>query len=84
MTEFSRKIPTPIMKQLRKEVNFGCPIKNCGSPFLTYHHFEPTFRELKDMDNPSHRPQGIIALCHLHADQADGGSWTNNQLTEMK
>jgi hypothetical protein len=32
---------------LRKEVHFGCPVDACGSPFLTYHHFDPPYRKGK-------------------------------------
>ena len=84
MSQFNRTIPIVTRLQLRQEVNFGCPVENCGSPFLTYHHFDPPYRILAEMDNPSHNSKGIIALCHQHADHADGGSWTNDQLQEMK
>lgn len=62
---------------LRKEVNFGCAI--CGEPYLTYHHFNPTWAE-KNHDNP----KGMIALCVRHASQADGGAYTVGQLDNYK
>lgn len=37
----TRNIPKDVRKILRKEVYFGCPIKDCGSPYLSYHHFNP-------------------------------------------
>lgn len=84
MTSFNRNIPEGVKNQLCKEVNYGCPVDDCGIPFLTFHHFEPTYAELKTQDNPKHNPEGIIALCHVHADQADGKGWTDDQLREMK
>lgn len=73
----SRKPPKKVLEQLRKEVNFGCPV--CGIPYLTWHHFDPPWHE-----KPHHNPDGMIALCPTHASLADGGRWTNEQLREMK
>lgn len=64
---------------LRKEVNFGCPVDGCGNPFLEYHHFDPPWREGK-----RHHLPGMIALCSLHHPRGDIGTWTNDQLREMK
>jgi hypothetical protein len=75
----SRTPPEPIRRCLRKEVNFGCPVQGCGIPYLTWHHFEPTW-EVKE----HHDPDGMIALCHTHADWADGKKWTKDQLRQMK
>lgn len=66
-------------KGLRREVNFGCPVQGCGSPYLSYHHFDPPVAEGGGGD-----PAGIIALCLPHHKQADIGTWTNDQLREMK
>jgi hypothetical protein len=33
------RTPQEIEKLLRREVNFGCPVPGCGSPWLKYHHF---------------------------------------------
>jgi hypothetical protein len=74
-----RSPPNRVRRQLRQEVNFGCPVKGCGIPYLTYHHFDPTWRE-----KPHHNPNGIIALCPNHASKADGGAWTVNQLKQLK
>src|SRR5713101_10165026 len=62
---------------LRKESNFGCAI--CGEPYLTYHHFDPTWAE-----KPHDNPEGIIALCAKHANAADGGAFTKEQLRNWK
>lgn len=82
--DFGRYIPAAVREKLRKEVNFGCPINGCGVPYLTSHHFDPPFSELVRQENPQHDPAGIIALCHTHADHADGGMWTPQQLRELK
>jgi len=71
--------PVNIRRQLRKEVNFGCPIEGCGIPYLTYHHFDPPWREKEH-----HNPEGIIALCPTHAAIADGCAWTKNQIKKFK
>ena len=72
-------IPADVRKVLRKEVNFGCPIENCGSPYLSYHHFDPPYHVEKH-----NNPAGMIALCLHHHKQADVGTYTNEQLLELK
>ena len=64
---------------LRQEVGFCCPVQGCGSPYLTWHHFDPPWRV-----EHHHRPEGMIALCREHADKADHGSFTDDQLRELK
>jgi len=54
-------------------------VKGCGSPYLTYHHFDPPWH-----DGHEHAETGMIALCHSHHDKADGGVWTFEQLRGMK
>ncbi|MDH5795639.1 MAG: hypothetical protein OEZ24_05965 [Candidatus Bathyarchaeota archaeon] len=68
-----------VLEKLRKEVNFGCPVPDCGSPYLTAHHFDPPWNVMKH-----HNPDGMIALCATHAGLADGGRWTKEQLRDMK
>ncbi|MFK7048863.1 hypothetical protein V3Q77_03080 [Flavobacterium davisii] len=75
----SRNIPAEVRRELRKEVNFGCPAKNCGSPFLSYHHFDPPWHLKKH-----HNPVGMIALCLHHHKAADNGAYTNEQLQNLK
>jgi hypothetical protein len=70
------------IKALRREVGFCCPI--CGSPFLTWHHFDPPWHVEQHW-----RPEGIIALCpicHGNADDAGGrlGAYTPDELRAMK
>lgn len=77
--ETSRNIPTSVRRILRKEVNYGCPVKFCGSPFLSYHHFNPPWHIQKH-----HNPYGMIALCLHHHKAADNGAYTNEQLEEFK
>lgn len=75
----NRTPPAHIRRLLRKEVNFGCPIEGCGIPYLTYHHFDPPWREKEH-----HNTEGMIALCPTHAAIADGGAWTKDQLKKIK
>ena len=77
-----RYIPAEIRRRLRREVNWGCPVEECGSPFLTYHHFAPPFRDFTEQTN--HNPEEMIALCLHHAALADGGVYTEGQIQEMK
>lgn len=84
MNRMSRDPGDFIKRLLRQEVNFGCPVKwtdggGCGCPVLTFHHFDPPWA-----GNYVHNPEGMIALCRTHHDQADGGLWTGQQLREMK
>jgi hypothetical protein len=80
----SRDPGDPIKRDLRREVNFGCPVRypdgtGCGCPILTYHHFDPPWAR-----HFVHVPEGMIALCKQHHDQADGGRWTASELRVMK
>jgi hypothetical protein len=72
-------IPPAVKYDLRKEVGFGCPVRNCGNPYLEYHHFDPPVSV-----RPHNEPGGMIALCPHHHAMADGGAFTVEQLHEMK
>jgi hypothetical protein len=54
-------------------------VEGCGSPYLTWHHFDPPWAE-----EQHHNPDGMIALCREHHDQADAGAFTLDQLRELK
>jgi hypothetical protein len=75
----NRNPPVDLRRTLRQEVRFGCPIPNCGSPYLVYHHFDPPWHEQQHMI-----PEGIIPLCAQHHAWADQGTWTTSQLREFK
>ena len=75
-----RRDPPPDVKRtLRQEVRFACPIPGCGNPVLTWHHFDPPWREKQH-----HNPEGMIALCLEHHALADGGTWTKSKLRSFK
>lgn len=74
-----RRPPISVVRELRREVGFRCPVTGCGNPYLSWHHFDPPWRE-----EQHHRPEGMIALCLQHARQADGGAFTNDQLRTLK
>lgn len=75
----NRKPPIAVIRQLRQEVGFGCPVDGCGSPYLEWHHFDPAWR----VEN-HHNPEGMIALCTQHHPMADGGAYTVEQLRGFK
>lgn len=79
----TRTPPSATLAKLREEVGFHCPVEVggdiCGAPYLTWHHFEPPWKE-----EHHHRPDGMIALCREHADKADHGAFTNDQLRRLK
>jgi hypothetical protein len=79
MSDLSREPPTAIRRQLRKEVGFGCPVPGCGSPYLTWHHFDPPWHE-----RHHHEAAGMVALCRDHHPEADAGAFTVDQLREFK
>ena len=84
MKKPSRDPGEEIKRQLRQEVNFGCPVRypdrtGCGCPVLTFHHFDPPWA-----GNYIHNPDGMIALCPEHHHQADGGLWSKEQLRSFK
>ena len=68
-----------MLRILRREVGFGCPVDGCGRPYLTWHHFDPPWRVREH-----HDPNGMIALCREHADKADAGAFTPKQLRGLK
>jgi hypothetical protein len=68
-----------IRMALAEEVGFGCPVEGCGSPYLSWHHFDPPWSERQH-----HEPQGMIALCRTHHDMADVGTFAADELREMK
>jgi hypothetical protein len=79
MSEISRTPPVEILRQLRKQVGFGCPVPGCASPYLMWHHFDPPWNEQQH-----HNPNGMIALCVEHHPKADAGAFTKAQLREFK
>ncbi len=72
-------IPKRVKEILREEVGFGCPVRDCGNPYLEYHHFDPPV-----YIKPHNDPQGMIALCAQHHKKADGNAYTIEQLHEFK
>lgn len=75
----SRDIKADIVRNLRREVGFVCPVEGCHSPYLSWHHFDPPYAE-----GHVHNENGMIALCLEHHKAADNGSFTNNQLRQLK
>ena len=75
----TREPPVPIKKELRQEVGFGCPVPDCGNPYLQWHHFDPPWREHKQ-----HDLKGMVALCAEHHAKADAGTYTKEQLQKFK
>ncbi len=74
-----RNPPALVRRLLRVEVGFCCPIVGCGSPYLSYHHFDPPWAS-----EEHHNPEGMIALCLHHHKEADVGTYSNSQLRELK
>lgn len=75
----NRQPPGSVKKILRQEVNFVCPIPDCGNPILTWHHFDPPWKK-----KHHHDPNGMIALCTQHHPLADGENWTKEYLHNCK
>ena len=75
----NRTPPVAVRRQLRQEVGFGCPVPGCGNPYLTWHHFDPPWSVREH-----HEPNGMIALCRQHHDQADAGAYTSEQIRRFK
>ena len=74
-----RTPPAEVKRILREEVGFGCPVSDCREPFLTWHHFDPTWSERNH-----HEPEGMIALCLRHHAMADKGVFSIAQLKALK
>jgi hypothetical protein len=75
----NRNPPPEVLRALRREVGFGCPVDGCGRPYLYWHHFDPPWREREH-----HDPAGMIALCGEHHFKADHGAFTKEQLHSLK
>lgn len=74
-----REPPVAVRRELAEEVGFGCPVEGCGSPYLTWHHFDPRWAVRQH-----HEPDGMVALCRDHHPEADAGAFTIEQLRDMK
>lgn len=75
----NRTPPKAVRRALAEEVGFGCPVEGCGSPYLTWHHFDPPWNEREH-----HDVAGMVALCREHHDAADVGAYTKDDFREMK
>lgn len=75
----NRVPPIDVIRELRSEVGFGCPVAGCANPYLEWHHFDPPWH-IKN----HHNPAGMIALCTSHHKKADGGAFTKEQLRQFK
>jgi hypothetical protein len=75
----TRQPPAAVRHQLAEEVGFGCPVEGCGSPYLTWHHFDPPWAAKQH-----HDPAGMVALCRDHHPEADKGAFTTEQLRDFK
>ena len=69
--------PPAVRRLLGQEVGFGCPVPDCGNPYLTYHHFDPPWHVREHNE-----PKGMIALCREHHDKA--AAWSVEELRNMK
>lgn len=74
-----RRPPASVLRILRREVGFGCPVRDCGSPYLEWHHFDPPWHVRQH-----HEPAGMVALCPEHHAKADAGAFTVAQLRALK
>jgi hypothetical protein len=77
--QMDRCPPQEVIRTLRREVGFGCPVPGCGNPYLTWHHFDPPWRE-----RHHHEAKGMVALCPEHHNKADAGAFTPVQLRQFK
>lgn len=75
----NRTHPAEVRRQLRQEVGFGCPVLGCRQAMLTWHHFDPPWR-----DEEHHRPEGMIALCQKHHAAAELGVFSREELRDLK
>lgn len=72
-------IPASVMQELRQEVNYGCPVPDCGIPLLSFHHFDPPWHK-----HQHNNPAGMIALCPIHHGMGDSGAFPNASLRQFK
>jgi hypothetical protein len=79
VNKLRRDPPAAVRRQLAEEVGFGCPVEGCGSPYLTWHHFDPPWSE-----RHHHDPDGMVGLCRDHHPEADAGAFTVEELREFK
>ena len=75
----NRYPPPDVIRKLCAEVRYCCPVKDCGNPYLTFHHFDPPWHT-----ENHHNPDGMIALCLDHHKRPDAGAFTIDQLRELK
>ncbi len=77
MTLLKRRPPTAVRRALRQEVGFGCPMAECGNPYLEYHHFDPPWAQ-----EQHHDPERMVALCATH--HAKAAALTVEQCRDLK
>jgi hypothetical protein len=75
----NRRPPRKVVRELSREVGFGCPVEGCGLPFLEWHHFDPPYAERNH-----HDAKGMIALCPTHHANADHGAFSKADLHRLK
>jgi hypothetical protein len=75
----TRTPPKVVRDALCREIGFRCPVEGCGSPYLTFHHFDPPWRTRQH-----HESAGMIALCTEHAGKADSNHYPDDYLRELK
>lgn len=75
----NREPPAAVRTALAEEVGFCCPVNGCGSPYLTWHHFDPPWSVREH-----HEPEGMIALCRDHHPEADAGAFRDDDLRKLK
>ena len=51
----------------------------CGNPFLRWLHFDPPWHV-----RPHYLPEGMVALCRAHHQQAEAGRFTVQELRDFK
>lgn len=78
-TVLTRRPPVGVRRALCSEVGFRCPVEGCGSPYLTFHHFDPPWRT-----KHHHKPEGMIALCSNHAAKADQNYYPDDFMRQLK
>ena len=74
-----RGISEPTKDALRREVGYVCPVEGCGSPYLTWHHFDPPWTK-----GHIDRVEGMIALCAEHHNAANANAYSIDQLKLLK
>jgi hypothetical protein len=73
----SRRIPSEIEREIRRQCGFGCVV--CGCLIYTYEHIDPEFKDAKE-----HDPAKMALLCEKCHGHVTHRRWSKEKIKEAR